>query len=407
VLFLGFTSMVAGAGTEQFLLQVLRKAPRDRYDLTLAETDFAPFQRWSPEYVERELPGLRRVRLTSNRSSADPDRLLALAARSRVLYGLDALALAVIGPTLGRRSRARNRAELSKIPPPDLVYLIRNEDRRLFERSPRPIVLGSTHCDDLSAGFLSLPALQPSRRLRRLLARYLRGPARGIDGYHVTQAAYWKGRMRRGAGDALIRLGVDTERFHPVRGERRPGPLRFLFVGSLDPMKGTDLLLDAWSRASAAEVELHVAGTGRLRPEVEARARADPRIRFHGVLSPEELAELYRSCDLFLFPSRFETLGLVVLEAAASGLHVLATNALRGAFDDLAARGYLEYVEPAAEPFRRRIEELAAHPPEYSEEARWSQHRWMVAEYDWARVARELFAWFDAWLARPRAAERG
>lgn len=131
--------------------------------------------------------------------------------------------------------------------------------------------------------------------------------------------------------------GVDLAAFSP---DRRSQPLRdaygiddsvvFLHVGRLAAEKGVDKIVRAFNRARdllpARAARLVIAGAG---PEENAlRALAGPDVLFVGVLDRKRaLPRLYASADVFLFSSLTETLGLVVLEAMASGLPVIATPA--------------------------------------------------------------------------------
>ena len=131
--------------------------------------------------------------------------------------------------------------------------------------------------------------------------------------------------------------GVDLEAFTP---ERRSQPLRaaygiddsvvFLHVGRLAAEKGVDRIVRAFNQARellpANAARLVIAGAG---PEEAAlRALAGPDVLFLGVLDRKRaLPRLYASADAFLFSSLTETLGLVVLEAMAAGLPVIATPA--------------------------------------------------------------------------------
>lgn len=131
--------------------------------------------------------------------------------------------------------------------------------------------------------------------------------------------------------------GVDTELFHP--GRRSPelraalgmgSRFTFLYVGRLAPEKGAGQILDAFRIAGGlvprGVIHLVVAGTGPR--EAEMRASAPPGVSFLGVLDRRSrLPDLYANCDAFVFASTTETLGLVVLEAMASGLPVLAAPA--------------------------------------------------------------------------------
>jgi glycosyltransferase involved in cell wall biosynthesis len=115
---------------------------------------------------------------------------------------------------------------------------------------------------------------------------------------------------------------VDTALFHPG-GEREPR--RLLAAGLFYDAKGFDLLIEAVGRVP--DVRLDLVGDGPPRPELEALARrlgAD--VTFHGVVSKAELARLMRRADLFVSSSRYENNPVVVLEALASGLPVVATS---------------------------------------------------------------------------------
>ncbi len=131
--------------------------------------------------------------------------------------------------------------------------------------------------------------------------------------------------------------GVDTARFHP---RHRSEPLRsaygrrdtflFLHVGRMAAEKGVDVILSAFARARAqlpsGAAHLIVAGAG---PRADAlRALGGDDVTFLGNLDREQiLPRLYASADAFAFSSVTETLGLVILEAMASGLPVVATPA--------------------------------------------------------------------------------
>jgi phosphatidylinositol alpha 1,6-mannosyltransferase len=131
--------------------------------------------------------------------------------------------------------------------------------------------------------------------------------------------------------------GVDDKQFHPSHRSRdlrhRLGvsdAFTFLHVGRLAPEKGVQQLLTAFARLAAAmpagSVRLVVAGDGPSLPAL--RASAHPAVRFLGNLERRtELPALYASADAFVYASLTETLGLVVLEAMASGLPVIATPA--------------------------------------------------------------------------------
>lgn len=127
--------------------------------------------------------------------------------------------------------------------------------------------------------------------------------------------------------------GVDTRFFHPSR--RRPdmraslcggdprNPL-VMYVGRIAPEKGLDRLRSLFD--ANLPVNLAFVGDGPQRGHLETLFQGTPTV-FAGMLSGDNLASAYAAADLFGFPSTTDTLGLVVLEAMASGVPILAANA--------------------------------------------------------------------------------
>jgi glycosyltransferase involved in cell wall biosynthesis len=175
---------------------------------------------------------------------------------------------------------------------------------------------------------------------------WIRGPvSRYIARFHQRSARVFtpSGPARDdlrslGVGDVEVwGRGVDLKAFSP---ERRSQPLRaaygvdrsvvFLHVGRLAAEKGVERIMRAFARAEqslpAGAARLIIAGAGP--EEASLRRLSGPDVLFLGVLDRERaLPRLYASCDAFLFSSLTETLGLVVLEAMASGLPVIAPPA--------------------------------------------------------------------------------
>ena len=105
---------------------------------------------------------------------------------------------------------------------------------------------------------------------------------------------------------------------------------RWLCVGALEPYKRFDLAIKA---AQHAGRELDLVGTGSCERALRALAKNDPRIRFQGHVSKEDLRELYRTAAALLFP-QVEDFGIVAAEAISCGCPV-AANAEGGARDIL------------------------------------------------------------------------
>jgi len=122
------------------------------------------------------------------------------------------------------------------------------------------------------------------------------------------------------------RRGKLLERFHLPKGK-----LLMLFVGNHTQNKGLDILLRAVSMMGGQSTAV-IAGAIRSRAEHAQLlidcgiSESDPRVVFTDFLSKEELRALYGTVDIFVFPSRADTLPLVILEAMASGLPVVSTR---------------------------------------------------------------------------------
>ncbi|MFZ5796979.1 MAG: glycosyltransferase family 4 protein [Desulfobulbus sp.] len=122
-----------------------------------------------------------------------------------------------------------------------------------------------------------------------------------------------------GFDDALFSRGV----------KRRAPPVHILYAGKLSRAKGVLWLLRTMQRIVHLPVHLHLAGSGSGEEEAECQALAGHlagKITRHGRVSQERLAELMRESHLFVLPSFFEGLPLVLLEALASGCRVTATD---------------------------------------------------------------------------------
>jgi glycosyltransferase involved in cell wall biosynthesis len=120
--------------------------------------------------------------------------------------------------------------------------------------------------------------------------------------------------------------GVDLDRFDQAKADRDafPGEIKVLYAGRLTREKGVDLLAETFIRAHAADPRLHLLLAGGGPEEAELRERLGERATFLGWLSGEDLPRAYASADAFLFCSSTDTYGQVILEAAASGLPIVA-----------------------------------------------------------------------------------
>jgi glycosyltransferase involved in cell wall biosynthesis len=131
----------------------------------------------------------------------------------------------------------------------------------------------------------------------------------------------------------MLENGVDLNRFYSSTWDAFPSktnPLRLLFVGRLLPFKGVSLLLEAVSRVHLEiPISLTIVGDGPIRTDLERRVielGLVDLVSFLGNLPLGSVAEQMRGAHVFCLPSIRESGGGVLLEAAASGLPIVAVN---------------------------------------------------------------------------------
>jgi glycosyltransferase involved in cell wall biosynthesis/predicted metal-dependent phosphoesterase TrpH len=121
--------------------------------------------------------------------------------------------------------------------------------------------------------------------------------------------------------------GVDISRFDPaLRVTGDPNVVKILYAGRLTREKGVEMLATAFLAARRHDPRLHLLLAGGGPEEEVLRARLGDAATFLGWLSGAQLARTYASADAFLFASRTDTFGQVILEAQASGLPVVAVG---------------------------------------------------------------------------------
>jgi len=108
---------------------------------------------------------------------------------------------------------------------------------------------------------------------------------------------------------------------------------KLIFAGHVEWRKGLDILIKALSKLEDLHLHLDVAGlydvNSKYSKEIQKiinEYELNNNVFFHGYVSPETLAHLYKNSDLFVFPSRHETFGMVLVEAMSFGLPIVASS---------------------------------------------------------------------------------
>ena len=205
---------------------------------------------------------------------------------------------------------------------PDLIHshhlwLLSSLTRQLFPQIP---MLVSCHGSDLRQ-FVSCSHLRDVvlAGCRQVDAVCVLSKEQQLDVQQLYGISYDK--IHRVGG------GYDRGRFFPPR-EKSSGPLQILYAGKLSRAKGVAWLLQALNLLGDSEFIFHLVGDseGVEKKEILQLANSlGPQICVHGALEQEQLAELMRQADLFVLPSFFEGLPLVLLEALACNCRVVST----------------------------------------------------------------------------------
>ncbi len=234
--------------------------------------------------------------------------------------------------------------------------------------------------------------------VERVAGDYLRNMSQNSRGVFVASRHLMK-VLSGWALEGLIHLplGVDTTVFKPDGGKSRreirerlglpqDRPV-FLYVGRFSPDKDTALLLRVWmkigERMKTPWTGVMV-GDGQMTEVVETFVRHNPSVRrVPFVKKPEELADWYRAADLLIHPGRWETFGLVLLEAQACGLPVVGFRG--GAMEEQAAELDSWSTEKSSSGLAEAVMKKAARLPASD---RSQAARFVAERFSWERTFR-------------------
>jgi glycosyltransferase involved in cell wall biosynthesis len=198
--------------------------------------------------------------------------------------------------------------------------------------------------------------------------------------------------VESGVRESIISVnpyGVDAGHFR--KRDASPGagrPLRFVFVGAVNALKGVPMIVDCLSSTEGARYDFTIIGP--VPESVRAAiARMAPNIKLLGKIAHANLPAVMRQYDVLVFPSYFEGFGQVILEAMSMGMAVVTTRNSGGpdvieegvdgllipAGDQVALRGALGRLDAAPDGAREMGQRAALKARNYSWDAygdRWN-----------------------------------
>jgi D-inositol-3-phosphate glycosyltransferase len=276
---------------------------------------------------------------------------------------------------------------------------------------------------DLARGDGSTPEVDDRRVVESDIARFADAIVAATPADRDDMVKYYDADARK---IHIVPPGVDLSLFHPIPLEvaqdfigQAPDHRMILFVGRMDPVKGLDTLMRAmaivverdpqWQENAClcvvggdaaddpALMDAEMARIDRLRHELGLTGT----VTFLGPRSQQELPYYYGAAQVVVVPSRYESFGLVALEAMACGTPVIASNV--GGLATLVRDGRTGFLVPDgdAEALAAKLLPLLSDPALRSA---LGSHGIATAEaYGWPTIAERVDALYDAVMRRYRA----
>ena len=190
--------------------------------------------------------------------------------------------------------------------------------------------------------------------------------------------------------------GVDLDRFSPALRSPAPRPFTIGYVGRLTPEKNVRLFVDLERQLTAAgraDVRLLLIGDGSERMWLARHLR---NASLPGITRGEPLARAYADMDAFVFPSETDTFGLVLLEALASGVPVIAGPAAAARID--LRDGVEGMIAATNADFTRAVLHLMSNQSRRAEMS--AAARQLAERHGWPQVFDQVYENYSAGLAR-------
>lgn len=244
---------------------------------------------------------------------------------------------------------------------PDIIHshhlwIVSGIAKRLFPNLP---VVASCHGSDLrqqeKCGFLFKEDIEHCRDLDHILALTQIQKKEILNRYPFSPQKI-----------TVVGSGYAPEHFHQGKKEK-PATCHILFAGKISKAKGVDWLLRSISHLKHLSFTLHLVGGGDGEEHdacLKLAKKLGDKVKLHGMLPQKELAELMRKSHIFVLPSFFEGLPLVLLEALSCGCRII-TTALPGIqeiFSDISSNSItllkLPRLETIDAPFEKDLQRL-------------------------------------------------
>lgn len=187
----------------------------------------------------------------------------------------------------------------------------------------------------------------------------------------------------------IIPNGVNTLKFKPIVKEGKGNKkIKILYTGRLTYRKGVDILIKGVSLLPyylKEKVKLIIVGKGEQEKNLKnlvKKLNLQKLVVFKGIISREKMPQIYQQADLFVLPSRTESMSNSLLEAAASGLPLIASTACKDLIKHYPLKNF---TTPSA--LKNLIINIIANKKK-REEARKASLK-LAKTYSWNKMAQE------------------
>jgi glycosyltransferase involved in cell wall biosynthesis len=200
----------------------------------------------------------------------------------------------------------------------------------------------------------------------------------------------------------VIPNGVELPEPNGVQAQRNEGELRILYLGRLHPIKGIENLLRALP-VLKTNARLSICGEGDSAYQKQLQSLAhelglNGRVKFHGRVEGQAKEQQFRETDLCVVPSFKENFCIVVAEALARGVPVIASRGTP--WQRLREMGCGLWVDNSSEELSKAMD-LAANLP--LREMGQRGQAWMRQEFSWQRIAEQMVGQYRSLIEANRA----
>lgn len=265
------------------------------------------------------------------------------------------------------------------------------------------------------------PILAAAEAARRLQARLVISPhgmlrREAMRRSPVVKRLVWATRLRRQLSEAAAvhvtspQEGADLRALLPAiepveipwgieplarvsRDGERQAKRTAAFLGRMLPIKGLDMLLDAWAKVRPADWLLRLAGPCDPRMAAVLRARIDAHdltgcVRLEPPVPHGQLGAFLAEADLFVLPSRSENFGIAAGEALAAGLPVITTTETAWLAVDDVGCGWC--VPPETQAIAAALAAATSRPPAELVAMGNRGAEWIARDFTWPKIAARM-----------------